>query len=98
MSNEEKSLRNNCYVDFYRAATWYYKNPTGNTHVVFFNHGLKLIQALGDARLVYMCATWYFVFHSTNCVSEKPAFTRRISILGLEGAILDFYCAALYRI
>ena len=55
MSEEEKKIRNNCYVDFYRAATWYYRNPQGNTHLVFFNHGMKLIRSLGLTKLISMC-------------------------------------------
>ncbi len=57
MSEKEKKLRANCYVDFYRAATWYYKNPKGNTHLVFFNHGMKLVRLLGLTKLISMCQT-----------------------------------------
>lgn len=54
MSKEEKTVRDNCYTDFYRAATWYYRNPQGNIHLVFFNHGMKLIQALELRKLAHM--------------------------------------------
>lgn len=52
MSKEEKNLRLNCFMDFYRAAVWFYKNPKGSTHWLFFQHGRKLLKQLGDRRLI----------------------------------------------
>lgn len=56
MSNEEeKRLRLNCFSDFQRSAVSYVSNPLGKTHLIFINHGMKLIRTLEIAKLIDMC-------------------------------------------
>ncbi|MGD0523387.1 MAG: hypothetical protein ABSA43_02405 [Candidatus Microgenomates bacterium] len=56
MSNEEKrNLKLNCYSDFQRSAITYVQNPFGKSHLTFFNHGEKLLNELGDEKLLGEC-------------------------------------------
>lgn len=55
MTEEEKVMRLNCYMDFVRSATAYVHNFNGTTHVIFLKHGEKLLKELNEQKLINKC-------------------------------------------
>lgn len=41
-----KTKLNNCFLDLQRAATHYYQNPQGKTHLIFLKHAQKILVGL----------------------------------------------------
>jgi len=55
MTKKEKTKRLDCYSDFYTAATAYYKNSSGTTHLTFIKHGKRLLEELKEQKLLSRC-------------------------------------------
>jgi len=52
MSRDElKKDRQNCFSDLQRAATAFYLNPKGKTHLVFLKHARKILNKINNRKL-----------------------------------------------
>lgn len=88
MLNRDKYL--NCFSDLYKAATSFCLNPSGQTHLVFLNHGKKTLKSIHDNKAKEFLQRLSHIEKKLNNImpSNKKAIIRQADEILTLGILL----------